>query len=561
MRDFDPLRIAEFSDTTREEIDYGGKEKWEEYVRSRKDAGPYMTLDDYIEIEPINDSDDDSSEPPFLSKTEEELRKGWHQRLKDYNGRDIPPDMNTLHRNIGWVRWDTLGNPKLIELLHFYCNELYGHTELEILPNEQQVDLMIRSQSYILYGHSNREQLAGPELYAVLMASARFLEAARSCWKWNSDLQRFIFDWTQGGDLLEHPLPAHDASIDAPGAIHRMENLAQLTELEGDHHQEGIEYISREAYEEAIDTNTGLEALLNELKNYQPAPDPQFREALPSPVGEFSSEEEFTTPSEPASSASSAYMARAWEAIQQTIEEGSPEHVNPPERKLRPHQFSKYRHLPEYQKQINKYLDLDDYMWDRIGWLPSLSHPIEDPAAGRMHDWAGRLLEPTTATLEGLFEISSCQSAMAVAMLLKGPDDVRANYNFNKYIDHFLLDDQGQNWNSENSRTIEFREAGGSLDADWIEMWARICVGIVGYARDTMARDFFDMLFVLFEQEERDFRIEALEARSNLNIEELVDLSEEEERRFDVIDMLFEMGLYGEAAWCATNEEYYGVPM
>ncbi|KAI0381980.1 putative amidoligase enzyme-domain-containing protein [Hypomontagnella monticulosa] len=576
MEDYDPLRIPEFSDTSNEEREYGGKERWEEYVRWRKEEGPFMTLNDYIETVPVEDSNDDdtgdddsaqneapegsgnsiSGSSPHL-ETMDEARRRWDRRFEEYRRRNIPPDMDTLHRNIGWVRWDQINNKKLIEVLHYYCRKLHGHTDLTILTNEQQVDLMIRSQSYILHGHSRREDLEGNKLLGVLKACALFVEAARSSWKWDPNHGRYLY-WAQVGNLLEHPKPVHNATTDVPGVVHRMENLAQLTELEGDHTADGIEYVSQQDYEEAIQTNAGLEEMLNSLKDYVPAPDPQFREALVTPVGEPEGNSTTGTGSEPSST--SAYIAAAREAMLEDIEDGSPENVTPPERKFRPHQFTANEYPADYRNQINRYKYIRDDLWERIGWIPSLSHPSDDPSMAEYNNEM-KLLKITTTTIGGLCEISACQTGLAVGHLLGGATG-RANYNFNGYGEQSLEEDQDADWNSTNPRTIEFREAGGTLDPDWMETWVRICLGLVGFARDALERPFYDLLFTLFEQEERDFRIKELQEKGgDLTDEELVLLSEYEENRVDVLDILFDMGLYREAVWILFKEEYSGPPM
>lgn len=77
--------------------------------------------------------------------------------------------------------------------------------------------------------------------------------------------------------------------------------------------------------------------------------------------------------------------------------------------------------------------------------------------------------------------------------------------------------------------TVEFREATGSLDPSWVAAWAKTCPRIVEFCLEAEESVFADLLQRLLEAEL------AFEANG------------EESRRYDVIDLLNDLGLSNEA--------------
>lgn len=75
--------------------------------------------------------------------------------------------------------------------------------------------------------------------------------------------------------------------------------------------------------------------------------------------------------------------------------------------------------------------------------------------------------------------------------------------------------------------TVEFREAAGSLDPTWVAAWARICSRIVGFCLEAEENEFVEVLMRILEAEL------AFEAN--------------EESRYDVVDLLNDLGLCDEA--------------
>ncbi|KAI1356747.1 hypothetical protein F5Y01DRAFT_265660 [Xylaria sp. FL0043] len=175
---------------------------------------------------------------------------------------------------------------------------------------------------------------------------------------------------------------------------------------------------------------------------------------------------------------------------------GSGNYVNPPSQrsngvpasgKLQPHDIT---HLPiSYIANVSADAYLKDAHWDRIAWLPRpggrgkvdprQAHPRGSVTCGGPECRA----HVTTTTRAGLATILGVDSAAALATLLISPGEdlqedeyaPRLNYNFQAYAP-FNLDSEIR---ASERRTIEFREASGSLDPEWIVTWSRICVGIM----------------------------------------------------------------------------------
>lgn len=131
--------------------------------------------------------------------------------------------------------------------------------------------------------------------------------------------------------------------------------------------------------------------------------------------------------------------------------------------------------------------------------------------------------ERCTSIIHGLHEL--CQPEMygdptRAVNLLQGYNSQRFNYNLIMY--------DFQAGNVPMRMTVEFREATGSLDPNWVAAWAKICSRIVEFCLDAEENVFADLLQRLLEAEL------AFEASG-------------EEYRYDVIDLLNDLGLRNEA--------------
>ncbi|KAI1872451.1 hypothetical protein JX265_005331 [Neoarthrinium moseri] len=79
--------------------------------------------------------------------------------------------------------------------------------------------------------------------------------------------------------------------------------------------------------------------------------------------------------------------------------------------------------------------------------------------------------------IEGVRELIKCKNSGAVARLMS-TGSRNAAYNFGYYLMYYNV-----------KPTIEFRQAGGTLNGKWMRLWAQICVRICEYAAREMADD------------------------------------------------------------------------
>lgn len=120
----------------------------------------------------------------------------------------------------------------------------------------------------------------------------------------------------------------------------------------------------------------------------------------------------------------------------------------------------------------------------------------------------------------GVAEIMRCASNGQVARLLAigpAPASHRQNYNFTNCAEPY----------DARSGTVEFREATGSVDADWVAAWANVCLGIFRFARHASEDRFWGVIGGLAGAE-----ADALAGRRHT---------------YDMISLLCDLGLFAEA--------------
>ena len=172
--------------------------------------------------------------------------------------------------------------------------------------------------------------------------------------------------------------------------------------------------------------------------------------------------------------------------------------------------------------------------YDRLNWIPTVFNP-RDPGGQRGE------IRPVTTTWDGVSEIMACggrRAGPSVGVLLSSAGHERLNYTFQSYTPF------GYNVEFLSRRTIEFREAGGTLDSDWAITWSSICVGIVDWCRKPSLFRFLDVLERLKAQEDRDQR----------------GIPHTDDERYDVCDFLDDLGLYAESEWVRHREKTSGPP-
>lgn len=190
---------------------------------------------------------------------------------------------------------------------------------------------------------------------------------------------------------------------------------------------------------------------------------------------------------------------------------------------------SRLQRLPPVR--TNPYQDEDARLHHEIKWgreLMALSRrEFLEQEIVHPHEVGMPRLPPRktcTPVLDGLSLL--CQPEMyadttRAAHELSGYVGQRFNYNLLAY--EFVSSGE-----VEMRRTVEFREAAGSLDPAWVAAWARICSRIVGFCLDAEETEFVEVL------------MRALEA-------ELAFEADGGGSRYDVVDLLNDLGLRDEA--------------
>ncbi|KAI0854450.1 putative amidoligase enzyme-domain-containing protein [Daldinia vernicosa] len=600
----DPIAITKFSDTTREEVAFGSVEGWEAYAKWRNRVGPFMTLRDDIGSASTEDSSDQprrDSEPSLLPSWETVELVGRHLRQQERE-RDVPPEDHTLHRNIGWIRWDALQDTEVIAHVYSLCKDHYGTTNPTRLDTIDQIQLVILAQCAFMYGSSISE-IDDAQFYQVILASAPYFEAARFGWQYDSAAKNFFLASSKIGPILSKPRPKKEERIDSPYILRKWQNIVEQMEPKDDEHP------SLSEYNEAIQTNEGISNLFERFRSRADSPDSQYQRDIPSPprfddisptssaiIADYLSfspgvSEPGSSPLDPSpkplpqrpSSNESSNDSPPMPKLRRGFSDISyhdninldgpyspfplylePEDESRPQ-KIRPHDVDDITAL--YQSETAKYARIPDPMWDRIGWVPSILNPLPDPAGEDAKSdpiFSRRAMyesppevkpHPITSGIQGIANLAACDSAMAVATLLQGPFGCRLNYNFKHYSALALRDNREYGPASSNSRTIEFREAAGTLDAKWISTWVRITAGLVRFARRASPRDYLVVLDKLMEQEDRDVAIKTAKATGTYD-----PADHDEEDRYDVCDLLEDIGLFSEAAFIRKREQESGPP-
>ncbi|KAI0600132.1 putative amidoligase enzyme-domain-containing protein [Biscogniauxia sp. FL1348] len=619
-----------WSDTTREEMDFGGRKGWEEHAQLWREAAPKMTLpEDCNEVSSgpgPNTEPNPSSESRSTSRSRSGSDSGSSSRSSSGSGStrksapalepdEIDPDAGGAHDRhlLSFMQTDAY-----LEM----CYECTGHHSPRKLSPPEQQKLLALVHCQDLFGHHDLASLSAEEEAEVFTACAPYVETLRSVWRWDPDAERWELDQCRIGDLLTHVRPKQNIKVNMPRVVGRLENVAAMLELDN---EADLEYVTRQELDDARQSNKGLEALVTSLRDYVDTPDidndstqhideaeleeliERFeREIEEGEEDEVGSQAGHYTPNtdrndspqnpdqssslptwpEPyvpgKSTSSSPFMSDVSSPQPPRNSENdrpdSPRNPNPGgsspsdphspslppsppspppsapkrrhrrrhHRKLAPHDVNQ---LPElYISNVSAHTDLTDADWDRISWLPSSrTHPRHRPDPACTSPSSGPPAH--TRTLPGCAAILACGSAAEVgALLVQDPsaDDEHAgrrlNYNFEAYAPEGL----GERYGYACRRTLEFREAAGSLDPEWIALWARVCVGVARWCRDADPRDYVALLEELarWDDEDRD-RDRDREA---------------DQVSFDVCDLLDRIGLEAEAEGVRRRERRRGPP-
>ncbi|KAI0483048.1 hypothetical protein GGR56DRAFT_686205 [Xylariaceae sp. FL0804] len=224
--------------------------------------------------------------------------------------------------------------------------------------------------------------------------------------------------------------------------------------------------------------------------------------------------------------------------------------------RLAPHDPST---LPQsYRDRISAQTSVRRKDWARIAHLPRpewTRNPRGEPATTAVRHGLAALAAAAAShprsNMDGAFD-GGAGGAGAVARQLcvredrEFPHQDRLNYDFHAYEDYCWLSASSAAAGGGRSSmplrtTLEFREAGGSLDPEWVVAWARACVGILRWCRGASIEEFRRVLGrVVAAQEDQD--------------------EDEEQEQYDVCDLLDDLGLEAEADFVRRRERLFGPP-
>ena len=166
--------------------------------------------------------------------------------------------------------------------------------------------------------------------------------------------------------------------------------------------------------------------------------------------------------------------------------------------------------------------------WDGERLFPAVRPEQLDEAALMRHEaleqgWPGERRKVLNKTVfDGVAHIMRCRNKGEVAALLHIPDEfsiTRLNYNLRNYLPYEYNE----------TGTVEYREATGSMSGEWVSAWSNICLGFFRFAREASDKRFFTVIN----------KLAAAEAA--------VQAGRPQEQAYDMVSLFFDMGLFAEA--------------
>ncbi|KAI0404894.1 hypothetical protein F4802DRAFT_615303 [Xylaria palmicola] len=497
------------------------------------------------------------------------------------------------------------------------CWEVFEQVNPEALTSDELYTLVVLEQCDNMYGHVAVSQLSDSEFNEVAIACAPYIAIGRSSWEWDAMANRFTIRDAQIGAVLEEPRPITQREIDGDKIIKDLEALAEKQAAEADERINQADYSApgnnssgetssdfvpaswtdlgpsdRESSNSGGENETPLDSSESTIKASSLFKMPVWDDSATGPSGSRSrpksrpptdvtglrtrSGDAKRSPSlsptrilsrrgsgddgdDEASSGSSDTSSSFTNNVSDFSHRGTAGWSDDADAdtntntKLRPHDV---RYLPQpYIDDVTTAHELREALWARVSWLPrpggrGAPDPDEPHARGSDACGAGRhgcRRHVVTDTLAGLAALLGADSGAAVgAMLLPEPGEERLNYNFAGYALVRLL------W-AGTLRTLEFREAAGSLDAAWVAAWARICVGVVRFCRDASPRRFGALLDKIVAEEERQQRQRDGDDKDGDDKDDGKDV-------YDVCDLLEDMCLFAEAETVRRRERTCGPP-
>ncbi|KAI1366762.1 hypothetical protein F5Y08DRAFT_350915 [Xylaria arbuscula] len=632
-----PLPVLPWSDTSMQEAALGGKAELEEYARRRVQNGPFLTVPERLP------SPRGRSRSSRYASSDSEQSSSYSSSSSS-SGTNSDYSVNNPG-NLGGA-YDRLFQSVIVsDRVRDMCYRKYGHRDVLDLPSRAQYQLFLIEACDQLYGHTKVERLPDDQYEDLICECAPYTQTVRSHYSWDEGDCKFKMNSAKIGRRVEGPRARKYNNVDPSLAVVRLQEIAD--EMDGevpddvvfDYASDDEEDLSGEVddwerflmfrLDQLMDQPTfplhcvdRLVAEVKKLKEYAgmlsappsvassaPASEngddssgdfnPFAFEALdegrdnkgpnvprpPTPPGSangrlfnrrssdhepglrggYSRDNNANSSSSPTSSTYDPSRDPAFFTSRDSSPSSSSFHSSevslplPLRTKLQPHDV--YSLPKEYIKHVTDAALLSAEHWQRVAWLPDPNphhhhrrgaekpDPMENHARHSVVCAGPECREHVvTTTRRGIEAILAVDSAAALGVLLGAPGEYgledehaqRLNYNFKAYAPFVLA-----NKSSTEKRTIEFREAGGSLDAEWIVAWSKICVGIMRFCRDCSPSEYVRVLERVVRQEER---MKMRDGNGGGGV------------RYDVCDLLEDLCLFGEAAFVRRRERELGPP-
>ncbi|KAI0523792.1 hypothetical protein F5B22DRAFT_417492 [Xylaria bambusicola] len=589
----DPLPVLPYSSTAMEEAALGGREKWEEYARERVQQGPLMEVPEQPPSRAERELPTSDSEPfsfLFASSPSSDCESDNPGNLGGEYDRNLQALLDTkelrarCYKEYGHHNVRALSiRRQYMLLLDSVCEMMFGHADINELSDDGYEALISQCESFTQVTRSSYTWDEDLNRFGLNRGAIGKKLRAPPAQNYNPDiapslaavrLQELVEEQDRG-EIPDDEVPDYsddDDDEDISGGVddlekflyNRLEQLMQQPTFplhtvddlvaEMKRLKEFAGMLSRPSSVASTPPPASAAEMTDSGGEFSPSASDALDEALgvhgstPSGLRDDSNKPGSSTtsdnydPSKDPAFSDFASSNSSSEMILSPLSSSSPA---PDTDKLQPHDINR---IPtRYIDTISEAAYLSDQHWQRISWLPdpSLSgrpDPLEHHARHSQVCAGPSCTEHViTSTRAGIATLLRAESAAALAALLispTDPDDIgdRLNYNFVAYAPYTL----GSLAAAAEKRTIEFREGGGSLDAEWIATWARICVGILRFCRDSDPGEFDRVLERVVAQEER--------SRGGGGV------------RYDVCDLLEDLCLFGEAEVVRRRERELGPP-
>ncbi|KAH8159522.1 hypothetical protein CIB48_g8732 [Xylaria polymorpha] len=220
----DYLPVVPWSDRSREEKDFGGKEeggmaKWEQHANERVQNGPYLTLNERPPTpESSTESEHPDSRPPSLPSSS-----------------SSSSDDDDDNDNDGGAHYRRLLRLMVTSGFRATCHREFGHERPERLRTRQQYTLLAMNRCEYLFGHASVNLLSDSQYQQLVDACAPYTEVGWSAWEWDSGTNKFTLrDASVGGDELHHSRPITLRQTNGKEVVLNLEAQAAAQEAEGE---------------------------------------------------------------------------------------------------------------------------------------------------------------------------------------------------------------------------------------------------------------------------------------------------------------------------------------